>query len=397
MHIEEDNTVKLLYKTEYPWQSDCEQAPSNCKLGYYGSGTSDPFVSKPPCVLRDSKYRQTCEFKKHKLSTPSGIQRFEQDFKDSPSISEYASMLTPICDSNPANTACDVSMDIYYKTSTPWYLPSTFTDCRDWQNARCLESSYGNLWKNSYTDCDSPQYGVFYPMCNMKSGTANSTIATAIGTDFVDTKHPERIRFLLGPFCKSQNFQHPSCKFDYTLYYDVPYDSERLCSEYTNGIESRICAAGVYGSGTNDPFVSSEACIQRPDGKWYKPCVLKSGTINSASGKDKLLLNFKKRPQYENENALREVLNSYCQNNTCNFDQTTNCIEQPWLIECGGNGDKCKYNPTLPECKVPPCTDCGGEEDQSNIAIWVILIISLAGGLAYYIYSTSSTDEYEEE
>ena len=54
----------------------------------------------------------------------------------------------------------------------------------------------------------------------------------------------------------------------------------------------------------------------------------------------------------------------------CKYDPTLpecnpECIIQPWLVECGGDGNKCKYNPNLPGCEEcatePWLVECGGD------------------------------------
>jgi len=86
---------------------------------------------------------------------------------------------------------------------------------------------------------------------------------------------------------------------------------------------------------------------------------------------------------------------------------------------CGGDGDKCKYNPDLPECKVPDpaCTtqpwllSCGGTGDRCDFNadfpecvitkdrhpfVWIALLVA-AVIVTYMVMKKGSANEHLTE
>lgn len=78
--------------------------------------------------------------------------------------------------------------------------------------------------------------------------------------------------------------------------------------------------------------------------------------------------------------------------NICSHDPTLPectdpCITQPWLVECGGTGDKCKYEPTLPECIITK---------KRHPLVWISLL-GIAIIATYVIMKNKQDVEPEKE
>ena len=87
MFMDQSDTCVLTYDTKYNYDYECSAAVTNCKAGYYGTGDSDPFISKQPCLRIDdykgTRYYPRCELRKHRVKSPEFKTKIKEDFSSS--------------------------------------------------------------------------------------------------------------------------------------------------------------------------------------------------------------------------------------------------------------------------------------------------------------------------
>lgn len=106
------STVYLAFGNRGPFATadECNNADTNCKEGFYGTGTADPFAGKPSCFQFDStksEWFPMCSFKAGVIDNKDGAKKFTTDFKDTPSSqTDYNSVLSNYCLMYPMSKSC---------------------------------------------------------------------------------------------------------------------------------------------------------------------------------------------------------------------------------------------------------------------------------------------------
>ena len=388
----------LIHTEEFDSAASCNATVTNCKTGYYGSNETDPFVSKKGCVqAEDGKWHNVCEMRANRLRGTENISKVKQDFL--PNLE----FLTPTCAQNPS--ACEgITYDMLYVTEHMF----DNSGCDGFQNEACKFNHYGDsrndLVKEMHLTCirdDSmglPYDNVQYPYCRLQSNLiTQDSYATLFYEEFIDTPNLTMRDFTLSAFCH----RHPksaNCVDEPGLVEPEEFNVESECLTST----STVCSQ----SGYDTEWIKESKCEQDSNGKYRKVCVGKTGVSLTDRDVKKIHQDFNTEVNNDNEIALSRILGAYCadpvhmNNPECVFNSSAECranpslpscgdvcrenpsalecqcMPTPWLEECGGDGDKCKYDPDLPECR-PECimepwlVECGGDGNKCkyNIAL----------------------------
>lgn len=366
-------------------ESACNSAPTNCKANYFGTNETDPFVSKKPCkqLLYDgvTKWYNICEMRANRIQGDVNWSKFAQEFK--PTVSNfpkaYLDFITPFCAKNHTHGLCkDNIFNMQYNKNATL---TTNNICNQTIVDNCKHGKYGggdtdpvyNVPAQCIRDPEDDNYNGFnyqYPWCTLQSHLIQTPgYANAFHTDFDDTPNVIGRDFLLSSYCDKNPYED-ICRDRIVLFEEKTFNTLDECKADWDANPSDACVANFYDN--SDWLAVANPCNEIVPGEFRHACYAWTNVDLTDRDAGKLSSFFNREVDSPNEITYSLLMRPYCskpenkRKSACITNSSSICRSEPWRTTCGGDGNKCTYTPTAPECNSecttkPWMTICGGD------------------------------------